>query len=217
MRRCIAICILQSAICILCPGCLTVPEGRVPEPMTLNLPATMETEDAEDVVYDAVSETLKRSLFDIDRVDRAYGQVITKPMIAAGPLEVWRRDSVGFANYLEGLGGRIRRTVVAEIKRKSPGVYTVDMRANTERFENPTARLRSPGETLQQSLFLQQNPVEDRTNASAITTVPEPRGGFWEDLGRDRELERKLLVRLQRRLRRDHPEAVPAAESQKAE
>lgn len=201
-----------------CTGCLAVPAEAVPEPLVVAAPEGLTGEDAEEYLFELTAEMFKKSRFEIDRIDRAYGEVVTKPMVAMGVGEFWRRDSVGFYNFLEATLNRIRRSAAAKLRKLPDGKYEVTMRVRTERYENPEKGMPNPGELIGTAFFLQQqDTLEQRGTPAGQTTVTEPEGGFWQDLGRDPQLERKLLVRLQRLLNKRAAEDAAAAEAEKAE
>jgi hypothetical protein len=192
LRRLLSI----AAMSLLLGGCTLLDPPTAPGPLVMAPPEGFAPADAEDVVFDAVSDNFKRGGFLIDRVDRTYRQVITAPLIAGSFPEFWRRESPGFSDAIEAAFHRLRRTAVADVRPLPDGRFEVVVRVLTERFANPQQRIPSPGEQIGGGQFLRQSPLEDRgVNLNSIDVV-DPSGGFWVDLGRDHELERRLLARL---------------------
>jgi hypothetical protein len=176
-------------------GCAGLPEAA-PEPVTVVVPADADAAAAADRVYGAVDRTLRDYLFAIDREDRSFGRVVSRPLQAPAVFEFWRRDAVGLANFWEGTKHRIRRTATAEVRRRPDGAFTVEWVVVVERFADPTQGEFDVG-SLSRSAW-QDSAGGGGLLGSHSRRLADPTGGWWVDLGRDHRLEQALADHLRR-------------------
>jgi len=124
---------------------------------------------------------------------RLYGNVLTaghihtKPKIGASLAEPWHADSVGFQERFHCTAQTIRRRVEVHVVPESNG-YTIEVKAFKELEDNPqTLRAVANASHLQ---FL------DNADEFADKIDVDPSSSGWFIIGRDAELENRLLLEM---------------------
>lgn len=160
--------------------------------------------DEYDAVFEATEAVLREYRFEIDRADRRFGVVTSRPMTASSLIEPWYADNTTFDQVLDSSINHHRRTVRVELEPATddqgdasagqampiqPGVRTdyllrvevyVDRRHVAERQLN-TAAVTGVG--------FAQNTGRTRSLATERGLQTE----FWRPIGRDAALEQRLV------------------------
>ena len=129
--------------------------------------------------------------FEIARESRLDGVIETKPLVAAGMLEPWHRDSVGLENRLEGTLQSIRRRAFINVT-PAEGGYLVSVDVFKEQEDVTTTPDKSAGN----STFQESRPLQ--RDLSLVVGDSAPDG--WIALGHDQALESRMLKQIQQRL-----------------
>ncbi len=131
--------------------------------------------------------------FEIARENRLDGIIETKPLVAAGILEPWHRDSVGLGNRLEGSLQSIRRRGFVNVLPAEGGGYLVSV----EIFKEQEDVVTTPDKSAGNSTFQENRPLQ--RDLSLVVGDAAPEG--WIALGHDQALEAKMLREIQLRIR----------------
>ncbi len=123
--------------------------------------------------------------FEIARENRLDGVIETKPLVAAGILEPWHRDSVGLNNRLEGSLQSIRRRGFINVLPAEGGGYLVSV----EIFKEQEDVLTTPDKSAGNSTFQENRPLQ--RDLSLVVGDAAPEG--WIALGHDQALEARML------------------------
>ena len=81
-----------------------------------------------DQLWEAVQETLRRGLFQLDRMDRAAGVITTMPEPSQHFFEFWRHDVDTARDAWEATLNPMRRWVEVSLPRTDPGPWTATER-----------------------------------------------------------------------------------------
>lgn len=177
-------------ILVLATGCAGL-RGRAPAPVAVQnvTPIFIANQDQEQVwerVVDVVHE-----YFEIARENRLDGIIETKPLVAAGVLEPWHRDSVGLHNRLEGSLQSIRRRGLVNVTPAQGGYFV-----SVEIFKEQEDVVTSPDKSAGNSTFQENRPLQ--RDLSLVVGDGAPEG--WIALGHDPALEARMLRQIQERL-----------------
>ena len=186
---------------LLVGGCTPPPPVPTPTPVE---PAEYQA------TFDAAARVLRDAGFAVDRRDARFGQITTEPKGSPTLLEPWVGDNVTAGRAAASTLGNLRRTVrvtltppppesdhgdVSAVDTTQPDDaatsprYDLAVEVLLERYQSPTRRM--SGATKGSVFYnLSDNPAE--LAARGITTA------YWEPVGRDPDLEARLLRRIVR-------------------
>ncbi|MDB5340496.1 MAG: hypothetical protein JWN70_6115 [Planctomycetaceae bacterium] len=184
---------------VLGTGCIGM-RGRAPAPaaaQTVNS-VFIPNEDQE-VVWERIVDVV-HDYFEIARENRLDGIIETKPLVAAGILEPWHKDSVGLNNRLEGTLQSIRRRGFVNVT-PAQGGYLVSIEIYKEQEDVVTTPDKSAGN----STFQENRPLQ--RDLTLVVGDAAPQG--WIALGHDQALEDRMLQQIQQRLAAAQPQAPP--------
>ena len=161
-----------------------------------------------DRVFDAAVDVLRAKRFVVDRQDRRFGVITTKPMVAASVFEPWRHDNHTDRQALEATLHHQRRIVRVSLKPRRPDV--ADAAADPPADPTPTSRANF---LLQVDVAVERRHHPDRhlTTAAFATIGFHNRAGHvtrteagyessaWVPLANDPILEQQLVADIIRR------------------
>ena len=136
----------------------------------------------------AAERVLAGMQFEIEKLDSDAGHIRTRPLAGAQTLEFWRTDNVGAFNRAEADLHSIRRTVELEVSQQA-GVLCINCKASTQRLSESSEQTAGRG--------------YKAIGGQRTTRKPgrESKGNMtWIDLGRDGQLETKILKLIEKRL-----------------
>jgi hypothetical protein len=138
--------------------------------------------------------TLTHAGFLFDRLDYRLGVITTKPLPSPQPIEFWRQDHTSFTNALENTINNQRRTVRITIEPTphKPDVYRIAIQVAVERQTNPNEDLGGP--VFVEGSAFGRATVTLRSDYAAPTKYGD--AALWVLIGRDPQLEQKLLKSL---------------------
>jgi len=160
-----------------------------------------------EALWDASQTVLGRYQFPIDRVDRRAGLITTGPITGQYVTEFWRRDAATDEALAEGTLQTIYRSAEVRIRREADGEFRPEVRVQTQRSNRAMPQITSASEAIAlfrlpgakssaRRMYLMDYGWHDRRPVS--------------DLGRDPDLEAKLLADIQAEAARLAPRAPPA-------
>lgn len=170
---------------LLVSGC-ALPGSRKASLAAVSNPLLISTGN-EDVAWEQIVDVLHEYHFEIERENRQARTIETKFRVGSGLLEPWHKESVGWQNRLESTLQSIRRKVIVTISPCQQG-YAVQVVALKELENLDAVAANSPGG----ATFQESAPLE--RDLSQVVGQSRPSG--WIPQGRDLELERDLLARL---------------------
>jgi hypothetical protein len=163
-------------------------------------------------VMQAAQEVLTRMHFPLEKFDVEHGIIRTRPLRGAQFFELWRSDNASGFDAAEANLETVRRVV--ELRVTSEAADPKPDTGATASLPPPAAGLRVECEATVQRLSLPENQIPSisqmyrmhsqslpTTQRLAVTPQQQEAMG-WIDLGRDPQLEAKILQRIERRLRR---------------
>lgn len=186
-------------------------------------------------VFDASVDVLREHKFTVDRKDRRFGVVSSKPLPASSVLEPWQTDNTVAQDYSENTLHFQRRSVRVELRPITPapadpaqpaspgrasttpatGDYELEVIVNVDRLYHPPVQLISAA--LRPFDFRHQ-----RKRYREVTTEYGVDASYWQPVGRDAGLEKRLLAQILRTAtfnteppRFDPAMPMPTPESQK--
>ena len=143
-----------------------------------------------DHVFDAAIVELRERRFIIDRDDRRFGVVTTRPLTASTILEPWYRDDTSLARVGESTLNADRRIVRVSLTpfEGAERRYRVGVEVQVERRQLPprqltTSAMGAPSLTRR---------GRDRFQR-AVRTEEGRQEVFWKPIARDQEMEQRLL------------------------
>lgn len=140
-----------------------------------------------DRVYEASVEVLQGYRFRLARQDRRFGVITTQPMTAASSLEPWRKDAITKAQTDENTLNHQRRIVSVFIEPKGEtDRYQLRVEAQWERRQHPP-------ELLHTAAFAHARYGRHGTGARTVYTETGAATSFWRPVGRDADLEQRLV------------------------
>jgi hypothetical protein len=138
----------------------------------------------------AGEQVLGEMHFDIEKLDTEAGYIRSFPLSGAQSFEFWRNDNVGSFNRTEADLHSIRRTVELNVTQQD-GRLCINCRAITRRLSLPQSQNTTGRELL----------AETRRSAQKLKLGPDQKtNATWIDLGRDNQLETKILKRIEKQL-----------------
>jgi hypothetical protein len=142
-----------------------------------------------DLLFDSARETLRRSRFTLDRVDRRDRIVTTLPVTSQSMFEPWRHDVDTARDLWESTLNPIRRWAEVHLRSESDGAaVTLDVIVHKERLSSPDRQFNSSGAAYQ---FF-----GDRLPSTEGLTNVAPEHDRWMDIGRDPAMESYLLTEI---------------------
>ena len=180
--------LLTTLACLPLGGCATLPTA-LRQPQFVENPVTVASQDYE-LVWDATVRAFE-DYFDIVYESRWDGKIVGDPQSAPTLFEPWRPDATGLDDRLYATLQSVRRRAFVDIQPAAGGGFTVSLQIHRELENVRSITADLGGGTLIQSI----QPVETTIVDSAVA----PAWG-WIGLGRDSDLEAKILADLQRRL-----------------
>ena len=142
-------------------------------------------------IMKAAEDVLKKKQFVIEKYDIDAGYIVTRPMRGSQFFEIWRGDNVGSVNKGRSNIHSIQRVVEMNF---TPGndQWCIACTADMQRFSMPEKQLK--GHSRASRVF-----VEGGTSMMGL--YPDTEGKMaWIDIGRDGELERKLIELIKQNL-----------------
>lgn len=198
---------LMSLACAALLGGCQAEGSRVANPMSIEARQY-------DLAYEASIEVLRDAGFRLDQRDYRFGQVSTHPKGSPVVLEFWQRDNSTIEQAWLSTLSDVRRRVQVQLE-PTTGDQTDDQAEQGRQDAAEAARpYRLSVEVIMQR---RQVPVRRMTGSvrtgvfSELDEVPAEwrrRGipaSYWETIGRDPHLERRLLQRIARRTARMEP------------
>ncbi len=149
-----------------------------------------------DDLWDACLASLKKRDFQIDRRDRRFGLIVTKPVIGKQIFEFWRKDTADFDDLLNSSLHTIRRTVTITITKPSSMQFQVDVPAQAQRASIPGDQLDNTAEAFE--LLGRQGVPASPSKRDYARPQAEP---LWVDIGREPALEQAIMTDITRRLK----------------
>jgi len=149
-----------------------------------------------DDVWEACLASLKDRGLGIDRGDRRFGLIVTKPVIGKQFFEFWRKDTADFDDLVNSSFHTIRRTVTITITKPSSMQFQVDVQAQAQRASIPGDQLDSTAEAFE--LLARQGVPASSSSRDYKHPRPKP---LWVDIGREPALEQAIMRDISRRLK----------------
>lgn len=162
------------------------PFASAPGPATNPLLVATQNEE---LVWERAVEVLHEFHFEIGRENRLGRVIDTKPLVGAGMLEPWHRDSVTLTDRLESSLQSIRRRAQVSMQPDDQGRgYLVSVAVYKELEDLPGVAANSAGA----ATFSESTPLDRDLNPVVGQSTPS----IWIPVGRDPGLEQSLLQRL---------------------
>lgn len=149
-----------------------------------------------DQVWDACVDSLKDKGMVIDRQDRRFGIITTKPMVGKQFFEFWRNDAANSDDPMLSSMHTIRRTVNVRVTSQGPTRYQVAVEAQAQRASLPGGEVDSVVEAFELLDRQGVSPYPRRRDYTKPKPKPE-----WVDLGREPALEQNILADISERLK----------------
>ena len=159
-----------------------------------------------DRVFDASIQTLRQMRFTVDRKDRRFGVVTSEPMLASSAIEPWYRDNTHSAQVAQSTLHLQRRIVRVELTPAEPvadartEAYRMSVQVQIERRYDPPKELNTPLIGAARFRDVRQNVITQTTEAGTETS-------HWVNIGRDEQLEQRLIAQILTRA--THGESAP--------
>lgn len=135
-----------------------------------------------------VEDILAQMHFVIDKSDAEAGYIRTRPLEGAQFFEFWRSDNVGTENWLYSNLHSVRRTVEVNIDQQ------IHCKVQIQRLSLPEQPVTSSARAY--GMFSLSTPI-----IQTLRLNPEQaREMAWIDLGKDSELEKEIIKRIDNRL-----------------
>ncbi len=146
-----------------------------------------QTPESYNQLYDAAAESLRRQWFRLDRQDRTNGIVTTFPETSANWFEVWRpQPSPGYYWWEANLATVQRQATVRIEPAADQGTYDLTIEVKRLRYSLPERQVDNPAAA--QRLYSNAAPTSEGRTERASQTAR------WIPLGRDAEMEERLLA-----------------------
>lgn len=137
---------------------------------------------------ETVEDILAQMHFVIDKSDAEAGYIRTRPLEGAQFFEFWRSDNVGTENWLYSNLHSVRRTVEVNIDQQ------IHCKVQIQRLSLPEQPVTSSARAY--GMFSLSTPI-----IQTLRLNPEQaREMAWIDLGKDSELEKEIIKRIDNRL-----------------
>ncbi|MFO1020322.1 MAG: hypothetical protein U0903_06450 [Planctomycetales bacterium] len=174
--------------CGLSTGCVSLrsPTWLTKSELTTDNPILVRAQSPKDCWEKTVD--LIHDYFDIARENQLDGIIETRPKVGASMWEPWHHDSVGMRNRMESTFQSIRRRAFVNITPAEEG-YLIGVEVFKESEDVKGRTDNSPGQaTFQENRTLQRD-------LRLVVGQSSPDG--WITLGRDSQLEQRMLRELQ--------------------
>ncbi len=135
-------------------------------------------------VMSAAKDVLAKMGFDIEKFDAGSGYIRTRPLSGAQAFEFWRSDNIGSFNGAEANIQSIRRTAELNVGERQ-GQVCAACAVKVERLSAPELGVGDG----QAAVFSEAN----RTLQRMQLGTGQKKDMVWIALGRDRQLETKIL------------------------
>lgn len=166
-------------------GCMRPPVASGPTVRTV----TTAHPGSIDGPWEAAREILRRHRFEIERLDRRAGVIVTRPLTSQSAFEFWRHDVDTAYDLLEATLNPIRRRVTVRVERgEGDGQADIDVVVIKERLARPERQFSSS--TQAYHFFGDSLPG----TAGQLRLGPESE--YWIDLGRDPAMESYFADRI---------------------
>ncbi|MCH7700066.1 MAG: hypothetical protein IID37_00125 [Planctomycetes bacterium] len=166
-------------------GCVRPPVASGPTMRTI----TTAHPGSIDGPWEAAREVLRRQRFEIDRLDRRAGVIVTRPLTSQSAFEFWRHDVDTSYDLLESTLNAIRRRVTVRVAAgQDDGQAEIDVVVIKERLARPERQFSSS--TQAYHFFGDSLPG----TAGQLRLGPESE--YWIELGRDPAMENYLADRI---------------------
>jgi hypothetical protein len=182
--------------CLLAVGCATAPPLDNPAPVLayseVENPVLVSPGQPTPLAYQEVFEKtidILDDYFELLRIDPYDGRIITKPRIAPGYEQFWKRGNPDARNRLLASFQTIRQTAVAEIRAGERGGYLVYIVVERELEDLPRPAQMRAG----LALFQDMPTVERELDVVGPDVTADQ---TWFRVGRDYALEQEILRRV---------------------
>lgn len=139
--------------------------------------------------WEAAREVLRRQRFEIDRLDRRAGVIVTRPLTSQSAFEFWRHDVDTSYDLLESTLNAIRRRVTVRVAAgEGDGQAEIDVVVIKERLARPERQFSSSTQAY--------NFFGDSLPGTAGQLRLGPESEYWIELGRDPAMENYLADRI---------------------
>ena len=141
-------------------------------------------------LMEVAKDVLARMYFTIDKADFDNGLIRTRPLPGAQFFEFWRSDNAGADNALAANLHTIRRTATLDISQQGQELR-IDCNVQAQRLSLPERQ--DSSSTRVYGMFSQSDSTLQRLKLN-----PEQQEEMaWIDLGSDKQLEAKILKRIE--------------------
>ena len=205
-RRCARAMLPVAALLLPVWGCMAPaqPIGRTAALLSVS------DADAFERLWEASARVLRRNHLQPTREDRVAGVIQSSPTVTESWFEFWRRDVVDGYSFAEAQLHTIRRAALIKMDRsEEPDEYIVSVRVNKERLSMPERQVTSAAGAIQ--MFGSGLP----TTSGKMVAAAKARA--WIPLGRDGNLEARLLGEIIREYHPSNYEYVDVIENAGAE
>ncbi len=166
-------------------GCVHPPAATGPTIRTI----TTTEPGSIDGPWEAAREVLRRQRFELDRLDRRAGVIVTRPLTSQSAFEFWRHDVDTSYDLLESTLNPIRRRVTVRVAAgHGDGQADIDVVVIKERLAR---RERQFTHTTEAYHFF-----GDSLPGTAGQLRLGPESEYWIELGRDPAMENYLADRI---------------------
>ncbi len=139
--------------------------------------------------WEAAREILRRHRFEIDRLDRRAGVIVTRPLASQNAFEFWRHDVDTSYDLLESTLNPIRRRVTVRVEWvEGNGHADIDVVVIKERLARPERQFTHSTEAY--------HFFGDSLPGTAGQLRLGPESEYWIELGRDPAMENYLADRI---------------------
>jgi hypothetical protein len=160
-----------------------------------------------DRVFDASIQTLRDMRFTVERKDRRFGVVTTEPLPAASAIEPWHADNTTSQQVAQSTLHFQRRIVRIELAPAAadarPDAYRMTVRVDVQRRYDAPKELNSAFIGAARFRDVRERNLAQRTE----TGLEESR---WSPVGRDEQLEQRLIASILNLATRQPQPAEPA-------
>ena len=151
-----------------------------------------------DAVWGVCLASLKDRGLEVDRQDRRFGLIVSKPTVGQQFFEFWRKDAVNSDGLLLSSLHTVRRIVSIRVTSQGAMQFEVQVEAQAQRASIATDQLDNAAEAFE---MLQQHGVPA---SPSLRDYTRPQGEpVWVDIGREPDLEQSILEDISRRLKPD--------------
>ncbi|HEY4329363.1 MAG TPA: hypothetical protein VGN88_06485 [Phycisphaerae bacterium] len=149
-----------------------------------------------DNVWQQATLLLSKTGFALDRQDYRLGVLTTLPLPSSQFIEFWKPQQTNIVNAMENTVNDQRRRVRISISKVEgkPEFYEIAVQVLVERETNPSEVIGGP--VFVEGSGFGRNAITLRSDYAA----PKDEPGDWVPVGRDPDLERKLLDQLFKRI-----------------